>query len=205
METETISAPPEQAVNESAGSTVPTTVYVSFSAEINDTTAEQLINVMANCANQGVSVVHLLLSTPGGSVMHGINIYNVLRGMPFRLITHNVGNVDSIGAAIFLAGEERRACQHSTFMFHGVAFDGTGVSFNARSTKERLESLLADEARTGSIVTERSGLTLDQIHKFYEEARTMTASDAKDAGIVHSVCDVAIPPGTPIVPLVFNR
>jgi ATP-dependent protease ClpP protease subunit len=54
-------------------------------------------------------------------VAQGINIYNVLCGMPFKLVTHNVGNVDSIGDVVFLAGETRYACAHSTFMFHGVA------------------------------------------------------------------------------------
>ena len=57
--------------------------------------------------------------------MNGLNIYNVLIGMPFELITHNVGNVDSIANAVFLAGTKRYACPHSTFMFHGVGFDIT--------------------------------------------------------------------------------
>lgn len=40
--------------------------------------------------------------------MNGMNLYNVLRPIPFLLVTHNVGNVDSIGNAIFLAGERPR-------------------------------------------------------------------------------------------------
>src|ERR1700722_12875708 len=76
------------------------TLYVTFSAEVNAHTTESLLAVMADCANQGVAEVQLLLSTPGGVVMNGINIYNVLRGFPFKLVTHNVGNVDSIGKAI---------------------------------------------------------------------------------------------------------
>jgi ATP-dependent protease ClpP protease subunit len=92
-------------------------IYVTFSGEINAHTTESLIAAMANCANARAREVHLLMSTPGGAVMNGINLYNVLRGMPFKLVTHNVGNVDSIGNAIFLAGEERYACPHSTFMF----------------------------------------------------------------------------------------
>jgi ATP-dependent Clp protease, protease subunit len=100
----------------------PPIVYVSFSAEIVPATTESLIAVMADCANKGVPHVYLMLSTPGGSVMHGLNLYNVLRAMPFKLTTHNVGNVDSIGNAIFLAGEERFSCPQSTFMFHGVGF-----------------------------------------------------------------------------------
>ena len=84
------------------GEQPPPVVYVSFSAEIIPATTESLIATLANCANQGVPEVYLLLSTPGGSVMHGLNLYNVLKSMPFTLTTHNVGNIDSIGNAIFL-------------------------------------------------------------------------------------------------------
>ena len=52
-------------------------VYVSFSAEIIPNTTESLINVMTTCANSNVKSVYLLLSTPGGSVMNGLNLYNV--------------------------------------------------------------------------------------------------------------------------------
>jgi len=75
--------------------------YVSFSAEIVPQSTEALIAAMAQCANQNVKEVCLLLSTPGGTVMNGLNIYNVLRAFPFELTTHNVGNVDSIGNAVF--------------------------------------------------------------------------------------------------------
>lgn len=88
----------------------PATVYVSFSAEINVGTTEALIAALAQLASQGVPNVYLMLSTPGGSVMHGITLYNTLRAFPFALTTHNMGNVDSIGNAVFLAGETRYAC-----------------------------------------------------------------------------------------------
>jgi ATP-dependent protease ClpP protease subunit len=83
-----------------AGSTPPSKVFISFSAEINPNTTESLIASMSQCANQNVPEVHLLISTPGGAVMNGMNLYNILRAMPFTLVTHNVGNVDSIGNAI---------------------------------------------------------------------------------------------------------
>src|ERR1035438_4295181 len=134
----------------------PNRVYVSFSAEINPNTTESLIATVANCVNQGKEEIYLMMSTPGGSVMHGLNIYNVLRAFPIKLVTHNVGNVDSIGNAIFLAGEERFACPHSTFMFHGVGFaaDST-MRFEEKLLRERLDSILADQKRIGTIIEER--------------------------------------------------
>jgi ATP-dependent protease ClpP protease subunit len=86
---------------------VPDVVYVSFSAEIIPHTTESLIAAISNLVNQGVKHVYLMLSSPGGHVMLGMNLYNVLRALPIKLTTHNVGNVDSIGNAVFSAGNPR--------------------------------------------------------------------------------------------------
>ncbi len=184
----------------------PQRVYVSFSAEINPNTTESLIAVMSNCVNQRVSEVYLMLSTPGGSVMNGVNLYNLLRAMPFRLTTHNVGNVDSIGNAVFLAGETRYACPHSTFMFHGVGFDiGQGGRLEEKILRERLASILSDQNRIGSTIEERTSLTKRQIKSLFREAQTKSATFAAGCGIVHEIRDVQIPPGSTVVSLVFQR
>ncbi len=183
----------------------PQVVYVSFSAEINATTTESLIATMANIANDGVPEVYLLLSTPGGSVMDGMNLYNVLRSFAFTLTTHNVGNVDSIGNAVFLAGEHRFACPHSTFMFHGVGFDGGVQRYEEKILRERLGSVLADQKRIASIIEERSSLNAKQIKPLFREAQTKDAAYAVRAGLVQEIKDVQIPPGAPVISLVFQR
>jgi ATP-dependent protease ClpP protease subunit len=192
--------PPEQPAKS------PEIVYVSFSAEISPHTTESLLAVMSNCANQGVKTVYLLLSSPGGSVMNGLNIYNVLVGMPFELITHNVGNVDSIANAIFLAGCKRYACPHSTFMFHGVGFDVKGqMRLEEKSLKERLGNILSDHKRIGSIISERTKLDQKVVETLFTEAQTKDATFAASTGIVHEIKDVQIPPGSRVVSLVFQR
>jgi len=188
------------------GSLAGKTVYVSFSAEIVPKTTESLIAAMSNCANQGAAEVRLLVSTPGGNVMSGINLYNVLRAMPFRLVTHNVGNIDSIGNAVFLAGEERLACEQATFMFHGVGFDATpGMRLEEKFLRERLGSIVADQKRVAAIMAERTSLSANQIRGFFREMKTKDAAYAVSAGIVHQIADVNIPVGAPIISLVFQR
>ena len=182
------------------------TVYVSFSAEIIPATTETLIAAMAQCAGQGVSEVYLMLSTPGGAVMNGLNLYNVLRAMPFRLTTHNVGNVDSIGNAIFLAGDQRFASPHSTFMFHGVGFEApAGARLEEKFLRERLDAIIADQKRIGSILEERTKLTKEAIASLFLEATTKDSAYAASVGIVDEVRDVNIPAGAPIMSLVFQR
>ena len=182
------------------------TVYVSFSAEVNAHTCESFLAIVAGLVNQNVPHIYILFSTPGGSVMNGMNLYNVLRGLPCDLTIHNVGNVDSIGNAIFLAGSRRYACAHSTFMFHGVGFNmPNGMRLEEKFLRERLDSIGADQGRIGKIIEERTSLGPDQVKVLFLEAQTKDSAYAIGSGIVHEVRDVQIPPGSPVISLVFQR
>ena len=182
------------------------TTYVSFSAEINAQTTEALLGVCADLANKKTDVVYLMLSTPGGNVMSGLTIHNFLRSMPFKLITHNIGNVDSIGNVIFLAGEERYSCPNATFMFHGVGFDiMQPTRFEEKLLRERLTSLQADQKRIADVITQRTKITPDEAEKMFLEAVTRDPHYAKANGIVHDIREVKVPVGTPVLQLVFKR
>lgn len=138
--------------------------------------------------------------------MHGMNLYNVLRGMPFELTTHNVGNVDSIGNVIFLAGKRRYACPNTTFMFHGVGFDLNGqVRLEEKLLQERLNSVLSDNKRIGAVIKERTSISEQEIDGLFLEAKTKDTAFAAGSGIVHEVKDIQIPPGGPVYSLVFQR
>jgi ATP-dependent protease ClpP protease subunit len=180
---------------------------VNFSAEINPQTTEGLISTLSALHNQGATEVNLLFATPGGSVMHGMTIYNVARAMPFKLVTWNMGNVDSIGNVIFLAGAERYACPLSTFMFHGVGFDANG-SFRMEEPflRERIDSIEADHKRIGSIIgTYASTLNEGDVIHLFEKASTKDAPWAQSVGIIDAIREPQIPAGVPVHSLVFQR
>jgi ATP-dependent Clp protease protease subunit len=180
--------------------------YVSFSAEINPSTTEGLIAAMSALCNQGATEINILLSTPGGSVMHGITIYNTLRALPVKIITHNMGNVDSIGNVLFLAGSERYACAHSTFMFHGVGFDLAGsLRLEDKMLRERLDSIASDHKRIGDIIGKHSTLQTGDVVQLFTEARTKDAAWAQSVGLINAVREPQIPQGVPVHSLVFNR
>jgi ATP-dependent protease ClpP protease subunit len=146
------------------------------------------------------------MSSSGGVVMCGLSLYNTLRGFPIHLTTHNVGNMDSIGNTVFLAGETRYACPHSTFMFHGISFQTlAGQQFDDKALLERLGSIRADTERIGSIIKERTRLDESAISGLFSEGQTKDASFALTSGIVHEIREVQVPPGCPVVSLVFKR
>ena len=138
--------------------------------------------------------------------MHGMTIYNVLRGLSCDLTVHNVGNVDSIGNAIFLAGKHRYACKNATFMFHGVGFDApAGMRFEEKFLRERLGSVLSDQTRIGKIIEERTNLKGNEVQELFREAQTKDAAFAAQHGIVDEIREVQIPAGGPVISLVFQR
>ena len=151
--------------------------------------------------------MHLLISTPGGQVREGMVLYNILRGLPLQLTTHNVGNVDSVGNVIFLAGTKRYACSNATFMFHGV---GVGIDkpsrWEQKDLREKLGMIEADTARIADVIRERASFpNPDEVRELFLEARTEGVDYAKSKGIIHDIRDVSIPPGCPVYQLVFKR
>lgn len=186
--------------------TIPNRVYVSFTAEIVPATVEPLLGLCTDLANKGVKEIYLLLSTPGGSVMHGIAAHNVLRALPVKLITHNVGSVDSIGNVVFLAGVERFSCKNATFMFHGVARQiGQVASLEEKALRECLDSVVADQKKIGAIISDRTSISADEVEKLFLEAVTRDPDYAKTHGIISDIREVVIPPGAPVQQLVFKR
>ena len=183
----------------------PPFVYVIFTADIVPKTIEPLIQALSNIAEKGIPNVYMAFSTPGGQVMSGITLYNFLRAVPFSLTAHNIGNVDSIGNAVFLGAGTRYACQHSTFMFHGVGFDGPPGRFEEKVLREMLDGLTKDQERIAGIIAERTRIGLDEAQGLFREAQTQTAEFARERGIVDEIREFRLPQNVPVVSFVFQR
>lgn len=177
--------------------------YINFHAAITLQTAQNLMAAISQRLMTGTDHFYVLFSTPGGAVASGITLYNFLRAVPARVTMHNVGNVDSIGNAIFLAANDRVACAHATFMFHGVGFDIQNTRLEEKSAREFLNGILAEQKRIADILVARSKVTARQARQLFREARTKDAAQAKAAGLVADIRDVSIPAGSDIVSLVL--
>ena len=180
------------------------TVYISFCAEISFKTAQNLLGATLDQINKGATTIHYLFSTPGGTVQPGIALYNVLKGLPVQTVMQNVGAVDSIGNAVFLAGKRRIACPHSTFMFHGVGLDLSGSTrLEEKSLRERLDGVKADQGKIGGIIADETALQRAEVDSFFLEAKTKDAAFALERGIIHEIAPVAVPAGARLLQLVF--
>jgi ATP-dependent protease ClpP protease subunit len=167
-------------------------------------TSQRLIATCTQLVQNGTTEIYLAFSTPGGQVMAGLAVYNMLRALPVPVITHNMANIDSIGNAIFLAGAQRLACPHSTFMFHGVGFAlPANMQVEEKFLRERLDGLIADQTRIAQIIVERTTINATEARKLFREARTKNAGDALARGIVHEIAQLDIPGGAPIISIII--
>ena len=182
------------------------TLYISFSAEVNQNTTENLMGVVVQKVNAGIKDIYLLISSPGGSVMNGINVYNFLKALPINLTTHNIGIVDSIANVIFLAGKKRYAVKNSSFLFHGVGFDiNQPTRFEEKNVLEKLKMVQRDQKLIADIIAENSKFTAEEIEKMFLAPETKTPEEAKEKNLIDEVKEASIPDGAEVIQFIFQR
>lgn len=181
-------------------------IYLAFSAGVDQNSSQQLIAVCAQHANAGVDEIVLVLSTPGGQVDPGIMVYNVLRALPVKLTTFNVGAVNSIGNAIFLAGEKRYAAPGTTFLFHGVGVDINGkVRLEEKNLTETLEGIKVGQQKIGDIISGRTNINTEEAQGLFYRQETKDTDFALNKGIIHEVRPLVVPKGATFLQLVFQN
>lgn len=138
--------------------------------------------------------LYLVMNSPGGSINAGITLYNYLRGIPLEVITHNIGQADSICNVVFLAGDKRYAAPATSFLFHGVSFGANdGASFSRSDIEERLSQIKQDEKRIKTIFAERTTISPTTTNRFFKSGRSLGTDEALELGFIHRVRHLNIP------------
>lgn len=125
--------------------------------------------------------INLFISSPGGSVVEGVEIYNILRASGKKIKTINMALCASMGSILFLAGDERIAMPGSLYMVHkpsGIAF-GT-----ADDMQKEIELLDKVQNNMQAIYKDRAGI--ENIEEFIENETFFTVEEMKKIGVVNS-------------------
>ena len=169
--------------------------YVLFNSGVQPDTCKKLMQLLSVFAQRRTSEVHLAINTHGGNVAAGIALYNFLNSMPYEITAYNIGNVSSIGNAVFLAAGRRYACAQSTFMFHGVGFDRQACRLEEKELRHLLSSLYADQERIGEIIALRTSFTSEEVKDLFREARFISSTVACEKGFIDAIQDFRLPSG----------
>lgn len=157
-------------------------------AQVDAQSSDQLFRTVDQAIGQKYDRIHLLLSSPGGSVFHGLSIYNFLRGAPIEVHTHNFGSVDSIGVIIFCAGAERLSVPHARFLLHGVKFNINGSgSFDEKQMEEFIKGLRIDQQNIARVISDTTGRPIETVEADMNNRITLNPSEGKEYGLVHEI------------------
>lgn len=163
-------------------------VFIRFMAPVVPQTSDQLFRIIDQKIREKYEKIHLLLSSPGGSVFHGLSLYNFLKGAPIEVNTYNFGSVDSIGVVIFCAGKKRYSVPHARFLIHGVKFNFNGnASFDEKQIEEHLKSLKIDQLNIARVISDTTGKPTHKLEEDMNNRTTLNPTEAKDYGLVHEI------------------
>ena len=132
--------------------------------------------------------IALYINSPGGSVYHGLAIYDTMQFIKPDVQTICVGTAMSMGALLLAGGAEgkRMALPNAKILIHQVwgGFQGqaTDIEIHARETialKRKLEEIMGNHTKQD----------LEKVSKDMERDFFMTAEEAKDYGIIDTVIE----------------
>ncbi len=179
------------------------TGYIKFVGNIDGATSGALMKAIDEFLSQGMSRIVLLISSPGGTVFHGLTLYNYLAGLPIEVDTHNFGTVDSIGAALYVAGRRRYSVPDARFLIHGVSANfPANASLEEDQLAERLAALRSDTANIASVLGRGTGRSTDEIHAVMLARTVLTPVEAIDFGLAHEIKSDLFPAGARVTSIV---
>ncbi len=163
---------------------------IRFLAEINQQSANALISVVEKLIHQGKQDILLLISSPGGSVFHGLSLYNFLTKAPINIETCNFGSIDSIACVVYCAGEKKYSLPNTRFLLHSISFNVRGdARFEEKKLKEIVNGLKMDRENISEIISKNCKKTQKEIEEIMLEGNTYNSKEAKSFGLIDEITE----------------
>lgn len=120
--------------------------------------------------------ITMYINSPGGSVCDGLALYDIMAAIKCPIRTVCVGMAASMGALLFVAGNNREILPHAEVMIHDPL--ATGISGSALSIEESSRRLMGIRQTTAEILSRHTGHTVEEI---YEKTRQDSYFGAREA------------------------
>lgn len=162
---------------------------IFLSDEVNDVTASLVIaQLLFLDAEDPGKDIYIYINSPGGSVTAGMGIYDTMQYIKSDVSTICVGMAASMGAFLLAAGAKgkRFALPNSTIMIHQPL---GGAQGQASDIKIHAEYILKVKAKLNKILSERTGMPLENIERDTDRDNFLSADEAKEYGLVDEVMD----------------
>ena len=131
--------------------------------------------------------VTLYINSPGGEVQSGLALYDVMQAVSCPVRTVCLGMAASMGALLFIAGDERWMLPHSRIMIHDPLIGGAGLAGSALSVKARADDLMRIRDITASVIARHTGMSLERVFELTANDTYFEAERALEAGLADRI------------------
>lgn len=130
--------------------------------------------------------VFLYINSPGGSVICGIGVFDVIRHIIPDVTTIAVGSAASMASFVLTGGTrgKRIALPNTRIMIHQPEGGSQGQTSEVVSESDEVVRI---RRQVGIIYADRTGQTLDTISRDMDRDQFMSAKEAKEYGLVDRV------------------
>jgi ATP-dependent Clp protease protease subunit len=132
--------------------------------------------------------IFLYINSPGGSVTAGMGIFDTMNQVRPDVCTICVGLAASMGAFLLSAGAKgkRMSLPHSRIMIHQPL---GGAQGQATDIEIQAKEILYHKRRLNEFLAAHTGQPMDRIEQDTERDFFMSATEAKDYGLIDQVIE----------------
>ena len=159
--------------------------YSALDDEVANSVVAQMLFLQAEDPKADV---YLYMNSPGGSVTSGLAVYDTMQFMNCPVATYCLGQCASMAAVLLAAGAEgkRNALPNSRIMIHQPM---AGMEGSAEDIMIHAKEFSKIKERLNNILIKHTGHPLEKIEQDTDRDRFMTATEARDYGLIDSVIE----------------
>jgi ATP-dependent Clp protease, protease subunit len=155
--------------------------------EVTDESANRIVSqLLVLSADDPDSDISLYINSPGGSVLAGLAVYDVMQLVPNDVATVAVGMAASMGQVLLCGGTrgKRFALPNAQVLMHEGS---AGIGGAAADVEIQAAHLTATLDRMRSIIARHTGRSFDEVADDVGRDRWFDAEEARDYGFVDHV------------------
>lgn len=130
--------------------------------------------------------ITIFVASAGGSVRSDLAIYDAMRLASCPIRTVCLEFAASMGAVIFMGGDDRRMAPHAELMIHDPLIP-QGAGGSALALQETSRRIMQTRKTLTQILSDRSGLTPKRIQSLTAKDTYLSAKRAVELGFAHEI------------------
>jgi ATP-dependent protease ClpP protease subunit len=176
------------------------TQYIVFMADVQKEQIAKLRVAITDAVNAGVTEIYLAISSSGGSVVEGLSIAAFMKSLSINVITHNIGQTDSVANVVFAAGKQRYSNGHASFMFHGIIMP-VNQNFTEHQILEVYEMMKRLRGAVSAAFALYTGIPLEEVSEWMarDGGSILSAAEGLTKAIIHEIREFNIPQGMKVI------